>query len=124
MKPFTKLTPAELRIMDILWNLENGGCAWDVLERCGETQPAYSTVATLLKILSAKEFLTTRKGTGKTLIYVPLISRENYAKLEMQAMKKNLFGGSIRRMLRFFAEEENLSLEEIQELLSLKNHEE
>lgn len=123
MKRFTKLTTAELQIMNILWDMKEGGCAWDVISKCEEPKPAYSTIATLLKILSAKEFLTTRKGMGKTLIYVPLISRENYAKLEVHAMKQNLFGGSMRRMLRFFVEEEELSADEIQDLLALKAEE-
>ena len=118
MREFVKLTPAEMQMMNILWDMPDGGCAWDVLEYYDEPKPAYSTAATLLKILAGKGFVESRKGQGKTLIYTPLISRENYTRREMNAMKQNLFGGSLRRMVRFFMQEEELTAEEIQELMS------
>jgi predicted transcriptional regulator len=37
----------------------------------------------------------------------------------MQEAKKNLFGGSLKSMLCFFVKEENLTVEEIKELLDL-----
>ena len=121
MKVKTTLTKVELQLMNILWDLPDGGCAWDVLEHYDEPKPAYSTVATNLKILHAKEFLDFRKGQGKTLIYYPLISRESYTRLAMSDVKQSLFGGSVRRMMRFFVEEEELTQEEIGELMQMIN---
>ena len=106
-------------MMNILWDMPDGGCAWDVLEHYDEPKPAYSTVATNLKVLYAKEFLGYRKGQGKTYTYYPLISRESYTKLAMHEMKQSLFGGSIGKMVRFFVQEEELSAEEVQELVDL-----
>ena len=37
----------------------------------------------------------------------------------MREAKKNLFGGSLKSMLSFFVKEENLTVEEIKELLDL-----
>lgn len=120
MTDFLKLTPAEMQVMNVLWEMPDGGCAWDVIEKYPEPKPAYSTVATMLKILLGKEFLTARKGQGKTLVYSPTICRDNYAKQEVAAMKQNLFGGSLRRMVRFFIQEEKLTPEEIQELMAME----
>ena len=37
----------------------------------------------------------------------------------MQEVKKNFFGGSVKSMLSYFVSEENLSPEEVKELLTL-----
>lgn len=107
------LTKVELQLMNIIWDLPDGGCAWDVLEHYEEPKPAYSTVATNLKILHAKGYLDFRKGQGKTLIYYPLISRDSYTRLAMSDVKRSLFGGSLKSMFSFFVQEEKLSEEEL-----------
>lgn len=43
--------------------------------------------------------------------------------MTMQEVKKNFFDGSIKSMFSFFVKEENLSPEDIQELLQLVNTE-
>ena len=45
------LTRVEFQIMSIIWDMKDAVCAWDVLDKCGELKPAYTTVATYLKIL-------------------------------------------------------------------------
>ena len=37
----------------------------------------------------------------------------------MQEVKQNFFGGSVKSMLSYFVSEENLSAEEVKELLEL-----
>lgn len=87
--------------------------------QAGDVQkPAYTTVATFLKILTNKGFVTSRRGeTGKARIFSCVITRAMYSKQMMQEMKRGLFGGSIRRMVNFFVQEEELSFEELRELL-------
>lgn len=119
MKVKANLTKGELQLMNILWDMPEGACAWDVLERYPDPKPAYSTVATNLKVLYAKEFVAYRKGQGKTHTYYPLISRESYTRLAMHEMKQSLFGGNTGKMVRFFVEEEELSESEIRELVEM-----
>ena len=118
------LTKVEFEVMNILWNISGGACAWDILEQWKEPKPAYTTIATYLKVLFEKGFLDFHKveGQGKTHRYVPLVTRAEYTRRTMQEVKKNFFGGSVRSMLSYFVHEENLSPEEIKELLSIIEH--
>ena len=115
------LTKVEFEVMNILWDYPKGACAWDILEHCEEPKPAYTTVATYLKVLYEKGYLDFHKvdGQGKTHRYVPLVTRAEYTRRTMQEVKKNFFGGSVKSMLSYFVHEENLSPYEVKELLEL-----
>lgn len=115
------LTKVEFELMNIIWDIEGGACVWDVLEHYKEPKPAYTTIATYLKVLHEKGFLDFHKveGQGKTHRYVPLVTRAEYTRRTMQEVKKDLFGGSVKSMLNYFVTEENLSAEEVKELLAL-----
>ena len=115
------LTKVEFEVMNILWDIQNGACAWDILDRYEEPKPAYTTIATYLKVLYEKGYLDFHKvdGQGKTHRYVPLVSRAEYTRRTMQEVKKNFFGGSVKSMLSYFVNEENLSPDEVKELLEL-----
>ena len=120
------LTRLEFEVMSILWTLERPACAWDVLGEWPEPKPAYTTVATYLKVLYEKGYLdySKNKGEGKTHMYEPLVSRTEYTRRTMQDVKKNFFGGSLKSMFSYFIREENLTPEEIQELLASVEKEE
>ena len=113
------LSRVEFQVMNAIWDFPEGACAWDVLEQWSEPKPAYTTIATYLKVLYEKGFLDFHKigGQGKTHRYVPLVSRAEYTRRTMQEVKKNFFGGSLRSMLNYFVSEEHLSQDEIKELL-------
>ena len=113
------LTKVEFEVMKAIWDTPQGACAWDVLEHWNEPKPAYTTIATYLKVLYEKGFLDFHKdkGQGKTHRYVPLVTRAEYTRRTMQEVKKNFFGGSLKSMLNYFVSEENLSQDEIKELL-------
>ena len=115
------LTRVEFQLMNILWDIPRGACAWDVLEKWNEPKPAYTTIATYLKVLYEKGFLDFHKdkGQGKTHRYVPLVTRAEYTRRTMQEVKRNFFGGSLKSMLSYFVSEENLSQEEVKELLGM-----
>lgn len=113
------LTKVEFDVMNILWDIHGGACAWDILEHYEDPKPAYTTIATYLKVLYEKGFLDFHKvgGQGKTHRYVPLVTRAEYTRRTMQEVKKNFFGGSVKSMLNYFVSEEKLSQDEIKELL-------
>ena len=115
------LTKAEFQLMSILWDINHSACAWDILEHYEEPKPAYTTIATYLKVLYEKGYLDfhTVDGQGKTHRYVPLVTRAEYTRRTMQEVKRNFFGGSVKHMLSYFVKEENLSPEEVKELLEI-----
>ena len=113
------LTKAEFQLMSILWDINHSACAWDILEHYEEPKPAYTTIATFLKILTQKGFVEHKKGTGKLLIYTPLITKEKYRRQVMEEVKDDFFGNSFKSMFSFFVKEEHISADDIKELLKL-----
>lgn len=118
---FKTLTRAEMQIMNILWDNGKGMTTHEIIDRYPEPQPAYSTIATFMKILTTKKFIDSHKrdGGGKTYVYYPLVTRAEYTRQAMKEVKDSFFGGSFHALISFFAKEENLSDSELEEILSL-----
>jgi predicted transcriptional regulator len=110
-----QLTKAEEQIMQILWTIEEG-TVQDILEKFEPPKPARTTVATVLSILENKEFVE-HENEGKANIYSPSVKKEDYSKFQLSAVMKNYFDNSFASMASFFAKENNLSLEELDQLL-------
>ena len=113
------LTKSELILMNIVWSMGHPCGIHEIIEKYNEPRPAYTTVATFLKILTNKNFVDYKKGVGKTQLYFPVISRAQYTRQTMEDMKDNLFDGSASSLVKFFVSEEILSPDEIQEILEL-----
>ena len=121
MKNHKQLTKSEFQVMDILWNLpEQSGFTSDILKEYPEPKPAYTTLATFLKILKEKDFVRS-ESVGKMLRYTPTISREEYTGTFMKEVKNTFFGGSFKSLVSFFVKNENLNDDELQELIRLIN---
>ena len=119
------LTKSEMQVMNILWDLDRGACVNDILAQYPDPKPAYTTIATFLKILTQKGFVEHKKGSsGKLLIYSPLITKEKYRRQVMEEVKDDFFGNSFKSMFSFFVREEHLTAEEIQELIDQIKEEE
>ena len=114
------LTKGEMQVMNILWDMQRGACIAEIQKQYPEPHPAYTTIATFLKIMEQKGFVEKRKsGSGKTFVYSPLLTRERYRRLVVDEVKDTFFGGSVKSLVSFFAEEEELSLEDINEILTI-----
>ena len=113
------LTKGEMQVMNVLWKIGRGACVNDILERYDEPRPAHTTIATFLKILMQKGFVEAKKGIGKQLVYNPLMTKERYRRQVMDEVKESLFDGSVKSLLNHFVQEEDLSSEEIEELIAL-----
>lgn len=114
-----ELTRAEEEVMQILWELGEG-VVHDFLERFPEPKPAYNTVSTIIRILEQKGFIE-HKAYGRTHVYFPVISKNEYTKSYFRNMVTNYFGNSYRSLASFFTKEENLSLEELEAIRKLIN---
>lgn len=113
------LTKSEMQVMNLLWEMPLGASVHQILEHYPEPKPAYTTVSTFLKILHCKQFVTIGKGQGKQQIFFPAVTRQEYTRRVMNEVKENFFDGSASSLVRFFVQEEELSPEEIRELLDL-----
>ena len=117
MKRTNELTRAELQVMNILWDMGKGTVS-EILEKFPEPQPAYNTVLTFLRILKEKKFVAS-EPIGKQHRFYPLVQHGEYTRNYMRNVKDNLFRGSAASLVNFFVKEENLSAEEIEELIAL-----
>ncbi|MBO4841686.1 MAG: BlaI/MecI/CopY family transcriptional regulator [Bacteroidaceae bacterium] len=120
-KEINTLTKAEMEIMNILWDEAKPMSTHAIIEKYPEPKPAYSTIATFMKILTKKEFVSFRKGEegDKTFYFYPLITRVEYTRKFMSQVKSTFFGGSVKSLISFFAKEEKLSDNDLQDILSL-----
>ena len=116
-----QLTKAEMEIMNVLWERGEGMTTHEIIEEYPEPKPAYSTIATFLKILTNKVFILSRKqeGGGKTFVFTPTISREAYTNRVMKEVKSTFFGNSLKSMLSFFAKQEEVSEKDLQEIMEM-----
>lgn len=113
----TGLTRGEEEIMQILWRLGDG-VVNDILACTDEPHPKYTTVATFLKILENKGYVSHR-AEGKSHRYYPLVGREAYARSVMSSMLTNYFDGSLAQLVSFFSRHERISAEEMDEILQI-----
>lgn len=113
-----KLTPQEENVLQILWTIGDGTVK-DILTATPATQrQPYTTVASVIKNLERKQYVTSRK-VGNTYLYTPSVRREDYKRSSLNRLIDNYFGGSYRNLVSFFVKEEKLKPEELQELIQI-----
>ena len=109
-KKITTLTNAEHRIMEVIWA---GGSATvaEVVEAL-EGKDAYTTILTLMRILKAKGFLSSRKE-GRAHVFTPRVDRETAARKAVHQLLSKFFSGSPSELVLTFLREEELTPEEL-----------
>ncbi|MCT4639434.1 MAG: BlaI/MecI/CopY family transcriptional regulator [Bacteroidales bacterium] len=109
-----ELTKAEEQVMQVLWKLEKAFVK-DILDNMKSPKPAYNTVSTIIRILQKKEFVG-HYSFGKSHQYYPLITKEEYRKQFFKGFLSRYFSGSFNQLVSAFSEEENMSVEDMEEL--------
>ncbi|WP_462222444.1 BlaI/MecI/CopY family transcriptional regulator [Ferruginibacter sp.] len=109
------LTKAEEQIMQVIWRLEKAFLR-EILDELPAPKPHSNTVATIIKILTDKEFVGVTVF-GRTHQYYPLVSKEVYSKSSMKSLVKGYFEGSFSNAVSFMVKENNISLDELEILL-------
>jgi predicted transcriptional regulator len=108
------LTKAEEQIMQALWKLEKGFIT-DIINVLPFLRPAYTTVTTIIRILEKKQFVA-HNTWGKNHEYYPLVEKNNYTGGFIRNFTKNYFDNSFSGMVSFFAQHQQLSLSELEEI--------
>ena len=103
--------------MRAVWNL-NKAFAKEVREEMPEPKLHINTISTMMKRLVDKGFLS-YEDFGATYRYFPAISKKDYTSTYIRPELSRLFGGSIKDVVAFFAEEEEISIEELKEVIKL-----
>lgn len=110
-----ELTKAEEQIMQILWQIDKGFVK-DIIEKMPSPKPAYNTVSTIVRILEQKGFVG-HKAYGKSHEYYPVVAKDKYSKFFLNNFLSGYFSGSFEKMVSFFAKENNLDVNEVDELM-------
>jgi predicted transcriptional regulator len=116
-----EITKAQEEILRVLWDINEGAVA-DVIERLPEPKPAYTTVATVIKVLEKKGYVSHRRY-GNIHVFFPLVSRKVYAKHVLKDAYKGLFNSSLNQLVSFFVKEKSVSVGELEELKKLIDQE-
>jgi BlaI family penicillinase repressor len=110
-----RLTKAEEEIMLILWELKECTIR-EAMSKLNQAKIPYTTVSTVVRVLEKKGFVG-HKAVGTTYLYRPLLEKKDYLKGHLSGIAANYFNGSLPRMAAFFARENDLNLNELQELM-------
>lgn len=110
-----ELTKAEEKAMQILWSIEKG-LIRDVVNEYEEPKPAYTTVATIFKILEKKGFVG-RTPIANSHEYYPLIQKQEYTRGFMKSFVKNYFSDSFKNMVSEFSSQEDMTTKEMEEII-------
>ena len=109
-KKIHTLTNAEHRIMEVIW-ARGSATVSDVVEALNG-KDAYTTILTLMRILKAKGFLSSRTE-GRAFVFFPRVDRNTAARKAVHQLLGKFFGGSPSELVLTFLREEELSPEEL-----------
>jgi len=83
-----------------------------------ENPPPYTTLASTIKNLEKKGYLTSRTY-GNAYLYKAAITEQDYKKKFMGNVVKDYFDNSYKEMVNFFVEQKKLSAKELKEIIDL-----
>src|SRR5437773_1597448 len=109
-KKTSGLTNAEHRIMEIIW-AKGAATVADVVEAL-HGRDAYTTILTLMRILKAKGYLSTRKE-GRAFVFEPKVDRDTVARKAVHQLLSKFFAGSPSELVLAFLREDELTPEEL-----------
>ena len=109
-----QLSNSEEQLMQHLWKLEKAFMK-DLLDQYPEPKPATTTIATLLKRMIDKKFVSYNE-LGNAREYFPLVKKTDYFSKHVNGLIKNFFNNSASQFASFFTTETDLSKNELEEL--------
>ena len=112
-----KLAKREEQIMQACWHLGKAFIK-EIIAELPDPKPHYNSVATMVRILEEKGFLG-HETFGNTFQYYPVVSKEAYQNQAFDDIVRKYFNNSYPRMLAYFAKEQKISREELNEILEL-----
>lgn len=110
-----KLSPQEEEAMQAVWKTGEGNVKL-FLENMSRPGTPYTTLASTIKNLGKKGFLTSRL-IGNAYLYKAVISEDEYKKKFMHGFVKDYFADSYKELVNFFVEEKKLSTKELREII-------
>lgn len=111
-KPDRLLTEVELELMNVIWKTDHCTIR-SVVDQLPKVRPlAYTSVATMMKILEEKGFLKS-ESHEKTHLFRPVIKRDEYESRTLHHVAEKVFEGNPSSMVMKLLDEAELSQEEL-----------
>ena len=112
------LTEVELEFMTELWDLGEGTVR-DVLDKLPEDRNlAYTSAATILRILEQKEFVTSRKD-GKRHVFKPTLGKDAYQTRSLKDPSMKLFDDTPASLVARLVNDDALTEEALGQIRAL-----
>ena len=112
------LTEVELEFMNELWALGEGTVR-DVLDKLADDRNlAYTSGATILRILEQKEFVTSRK-VGKSHVYRPTLAKDAYQTRSLKDLSMKLFDDAPASLVARLVNDDELTEEALGQIRAL-----
>jgi BlaI family transcriptional regulator, penicillinase repressor len=108
-------TPAEMRLLQILWDREEATVEEVVNAHPEKERPNYKTTQTLLRIMEQKRFIT-HESRGRVFVFKPTVSRKTIDHLSVQALVSRNFHGSAAELVVNLLETSPIKNKELDEL--------
>jgi BlaI family transcriptional regulator, penicillinase repressor len=112
-----KLSHQEEEAMQAVWKVGEGNIKL-FLENMPSPGTPYTTLASTIKNLEKKGFLTSRM-VGNAYLFKPLIGEDEYKKKFMNGFVRDYFADSYKDLVNFFVEEKKLGAKELKEIIAL-----
>jgi predicted transcriptional regulator len=114
-KPSNTLTPAELRLMKILWARGESAVSDIAAAASGEGPLAYTSVLTTVRILEQKGYVTHRQQ-GRAFLFSPCVAEDEASRSEIRHVLERFFGNSRERLVLSLLGDEDLTADELRRL--------
>ncbi len=114
-KPSNTLTPAELRLMKILWTRGESAVADMAEAAAGDGPLAYTSVLTTVRILEQKGYVTHRQQ-GRAFLYSPCVAEDEASRSEIRHVLERFFGNSRERLVLSLLGDDELTPDELRRL--------
>ncbi len=114
-----RLAQAEWEVMDGIWQFGRRVTVREVVDHLYPNgEKAYTTVQTIMNILTAKGVLD-REKIGPVNVYRPALSRQDVAQAETRTLVSRMFEGSFGALATYLVDSGELSQKELDELRAL-----
>lgn len=116
-----QLTKTEEQLMQYLWEMETAFMK-DLIDAYPEPRPAATTIATLLKRMIDKNFVS-YKLYGNSREYYPVVLKTDYFSKHVNGLIKTFFNDSVSQFASFFTKETKMTEAQLEELKKIIDQE-
>lgn len=114
------ISESEWEVMKVLWKNPNSTMSF-IVEQLEKKGWSYSTIKTLVKRLTDKEFVAADKSQGKNFLYKCAVKEQECKVNEAKNFLAKVFDNSLSMFVSTLVKESNLSKKEEEELMNIIN---